>query len=111
MLNDKITVIESSVYWMSKQSKNIYLFFGGSTGVLTSIFENNGHDILKTFILGASGALGGALIKTLIDVISKKINNKVKLMAWEREHYEMLKLKEQEELLLKREEDMKQQGL
>jgi hypothetical protein len=104
-----MTTLEANVYWLSKQGKGIYLFFGGSTGMLTS--PEFGHNVIKTLILGAAGALGGALVKLLIDLIAKGIDKKVKLTKWEKDHYDMLKRKEQEELLLKREEELTKNNL
>ncbi len=106
-----MTLLDAQIYWLSKQSTSVYLFFGGGTGFAASVFENHGTDILKTFILGASGALGGGLIKLLIDLIAKGAQRKIKMSAWEKEHYEILKRKEQEQLLLKREEHLTKNGL
>lgn len=100
-----------NIYWLSKQSAKIYLLLGGSTGILTSMLENYGHDILKTFLLGASGALGGGLVKLLIDLIARKERKRLKMMEYERNHYEELKKKEQEENLLKRESFLEKHNL
>lgn len=101
---------EENIFWLSKQAKMIYLFWGGGAGVVSSFMTQNGSSIVLTLVLGFTGALGGALAKLLVDVIAKKYEYKLRLNQYEKTHYEELKRKEQEELLLKREEELLKQG-
>jgi len=101
---------EENVFWLSRQAKMIYLFWGGSTGIISSFFTQNGNNIILTLILGFTGALGGALAKLLVDYIAKKTEYKIKLDAFEKQHYETLKRKEEELNLLRKEEELLKQN-
>lgn len=101
---------EENIFWLSKQAKMIYLFWGGGAGVVSSFMTQNGSSIALTLILGFTGALGGGLAKLLVDIIAKKYDYKLKLSKQEKEHYEELRKKEMEELLLKKEEELLKQG-
>ncbi len=105
-----MTHLEDNIFWLSKQAKMIYLFWGGSTGIVSSFFTQNGHSIVLTLILGFTGALGGALAKLLVDYIAKRNEYKIRLEKFEKEHYEELKKKEEEFLLLQKEEELLKQG-
>lgn len=80
-------------------------------GILKSIFETSHIDFIKTFLLGAFGALGGALIKLMIDLIAKKLNRQSKLDAAEKEEYLKLKKQIEQQRLLEQEEDLTKKGL
>lgn len=105
-----MTNLEENIFWLSRQAKMIYLFWGGGTGIISSFFTQNGHSIILTLILGFTGALGGALAKLLVDYIAKRNEYKLRLDKYEKEHYETLKKKEEEQNLLQKEEELLKQG-
>lgn len=101
---------EDNIFWLSRQAKMIYLFWGGGAGIISSFMTQNGSSIALTLILGFTGALGGGLAKLLVDYIAKKHDYKLRLNKLEKEHYEELKRKAEEELLLAKEEELLKQG-
>lgn len=103
--------IDSFILSASKKGLYFYTSIGGFFGVLKSFFIDNGQHIILTAVLGFTGALFGGLAKLLIDRIAKRSARREVLRQYERAHYESLKRKEQEELLLKREEELTKYGL
>lgn len=103
--------MDEMVLAFSKQGLYLYTGIGGFFGVLKSFFVDNGSSIILTAVLGFTGALFGAFAKYFVDYLSKASERKLKISKAERVYFEELKRKEQEELLLKREEELTKQGL
>lgn len=103
--------IDDFILSASKEGLYFYTAIGGFFGVLKSFFIDNGQNIILTAVLGFTGALFGGLAKLLIDRIAKRSARREALRQHERDHYESLKRKEQEELLLQREEELTKHGL
>lgn len=103
--------IDDFILSASKQGLYLYTGIGGFFGILKSFFIDNGQHIILTAVLGFTGALFGGLAKLLIDKIAKRSEKREALRAHERKHYDLLKRKEQEELLLQREEELTKHGL
>ena len=103
--------MDEVVLAFSKQGIYLYTGIGGFFGVLKSFFVDNGVSIILTAVLGFTGALFGAFAKYFVDHLSKASERKLKLSKDERKYFEVLKRKEQEDLLLKREEELTKQGL
>jgi len=104
-------LMDEFVLAASKQGLYLYTGIGGFFGILKSFFVDNGQHIILTAVLGFTGALFGAFAKFLVDSLSKASERKLKISKEERIYFESLKRKEQEELLLKREEELTKQGL
>ena len=103
--------IDDFILSASKEGLYFYTGIGGFFGVLKSFFIDNGQNIILTAVLGFTGALFGGIAKLLIDRIAKRSARREALRQHERDHYESLKRKEQEELLLQREEELTKHGL
>lgn len=67
-----MTMLEQITEAFSGISYKFNIIIGFSTGVFASALSDNLNDIILTFILGASSALGAALIKYIMNKIKRK---------------------------------------